>query len=122
MITHNEISELFRNWSKLSYTKILQVFNYETKFELEFVLDVGDPDHARFLKNLTELTVKKHPSGSVSWIGYKNESSQYKVYRLEFLAENRSNEVIDRNKIEVYLGNLNQLLKTGKVNNDAPEV
>ncbi len=119
MLSQIEVYELFSLWSKISYSKLLNI-NQISGFKIEFIIDENILAKL-FLKNIQEITIKKHPSGSVAFIEYWGHAgtinSQYRKYRIEFIDSNIKEEKFDEDKLKLYFKNLkNELLKNSCLN------
>lgn len=113
MITQNEITEVYRLWSRLSFSRLLVVNQLNSRFQIEFVLNTEEPISKFFLSEIQDLTIKKHPAGSVSWVGYwsvESLNSQYKRYRLDFI-DATIQEEIDQEKLGLYVHELKACLR-----------
>jgi hypothetical protein len=115
MIFQNEITELYDLWSRISYSKLLIVNQRNNKFQLEFVLNTGDPSSQLFFNELQDLTIHKHPAGSISWAGHwsiDGFNSQYKKFKIDFI-DTLINEKLKDNeeKLGLYVSGLKQCIK-----------
>ena len=106
MISQQKIIELFELWSKSSCSKLLTV-NQKEKFEITFVVDESLDKSQKLIRHLREITEKKHPSGSLSFIGY-HESSIFKKWRIQF--SDITNEKIDWEKVQIYLDKVRETI------------
>ena len=118
MIQNNEIEELYRLWGRLPYSALNLIDQRNSKFVIEFSV-IPNLVTALFLDQLKEITIKKHPSGSVSYIGHaslpekigiqsaKFLTSNIKKYRLDFSESER----IDEEKLKMFLESLKIKLK-----------
>lgn len=92
MIQVNKVIELSSKWTKLGFSKISKLETNHLKLAIEFVVDVSDKRSSRLLAILQEHTIKKHPAGNVSFIGYWSPNNQpagtqYRKYRIDFVDE-----------------------------------
>jgi len=113
MIEQNEITELYQLWSRLPFSRLLVVNQLNEKFKIEFILNTEDPYSPIFLSELQNLTIKKHPAGSVSWIGYwsmETLNSQYKRYKIDFIDSTIQDE-IDQEKLGLYVKALKECIR-----------
>jgi hypothetical protein len=114
MIPQSEITELYRLWSRLSFTRLLFVSQLNDRFQIEFVLNTENPISKVFLAAVQDMTIKKHPTGSVSWVGYWSQgvglNSQYKRYRVDFI-DSTIKEEIDQEKLGMYVQAFKECLK-----------
>jgi len=113
MLSQIEVYELFSLWSKISYSKLLNV-DQISGFKIEFIIDENILAKS-FLKNIQKITIKKHPSGSVAFIEYWGQSgainSQYRKYRIEFIDSSIKEEKLDEDKLRLYFENLKNELR-----------
>ena len=116
MIIQRQLTEIFSLWNKLSYSKLLSIVQ-NSEFQIEFAIDEALPAARLFLSEIRNLTVNKHPSGSISFISYwspdKALMTQYKRYRINFI-DSLIKETIDENKLMLYVEKIRELVK-GKV-------
>ena len=115
MIRQSDITELYRLWSRLSYSRLIAVNQLNKKFQIEFVLNTEDGAAKIFLSELQEITIKKHPAGSLAWAGHwsvEGLNSQYKRYKIDFI-DSSINEKIEDNeeKLGLYVEELKRCLK-----------
>lgn len=118
MLKHSEISKLLKAWTKIGYTKILEIRNQDDKFTVEFVVDSSAQPAGFFVKDLTDLVVKKHPSGSLSWLGYW-QSSQYRKFRIDYIDPeiDKTPEPFEKEKFMMFYENLcGKVEKYGTIN------
>jgi len=113
IVAQNEITELYQLWFRLSFTQLLAVNQLHDRFQIEFVLNTEDSMSNLFLSEIQNLTIKKHPAGSVIWTGYWSVgglNSQYKRYKIDFI-DISINEKIDEEKLKLYVTELKECLK-----------
>ena len=126
MIPQSKITELFDLWSRLPFSKLLSVDQLRNRFQIEFVVNTDNPQSNPFLARLQKITIDKHPTGSVSWIGYYSIenfgresgvylgdgfSSQLKKYKIDFIDSSLKDE-IDPEKLDLYVKKLEECLKS----------
>ena len=109
MIPQADITELFQLWSKLSYSRLLFVDQTNNRFKIEFLLNTEDTASNLFLAEIQQLTIKKHPAGSVAWSGHW-QNSQYKRYKIDFIDVSIKEE-IDEEKLGLYVKTIKECLK-----------
>jgi len=119
-IPQKEIIKIFREWSKLPFTKLLSI-NQRRNFVIEFLIDMSK-DGAKLLNLLQKITVQKHPSGSLSFIEHTNfqiddtKSHLLKRYRIIF---NDLSDEIDREKLNIYVESLKNMIEMFNENKKA---
>lgn len=106
----------------MGFSKLIKVDQRDGKFILEFILDANDSRSFDFHKKITELTLKKAPSGTISWIGNYGEknaiqeqsiNTQFKKYRLEFIDSSLKDETsIDETvkKLKIYYTQMEEMI------------
>jgi hypothetical protein len=112
MIPQNKIIELFKAWSNLADSKLQNVQTEPKKLKLQFICNVNGKS-CQLLKKIQEHTIKKHPSGNVSFIGFWNDT-QYRMFRLDFLDPAMLDETIDWEKANLWFDSLIEIVKNGQ--------
>jgi hypothetical protein len=116
MIVQQQITDLFKLWSKLYFSRLLLVDQKNEKFVVEFVLNTEDPISKFFLNEIQLLTIKKHPIGSVAWVGYWGTglaaglNSQYKRFKIDFI-DSSVKDQIDEAKLGLYVEAIKELIR-----------
>jgi len=113
MIPQSKITDIYSIWNRLSFTKLLLVNQLNDRFQIEFVLNTEDPISNLFLGEIQDLTIKKHPAGSVAFTGYwsvEGLNSQYKRFKIDFI-DITIKEKIDEEKLNFYVHELTECLK-----------
>ena len=113
MIQQKILNRLFREWGKLEHSALLNIDQRNKRFSFEFTIDKSR-NAQRLLKQITELTIKKHPTGTVAFVSYytgKNLplSTLYRVFRAEFV-DTASKEPVTDDKLSLYIGELEKVL------------
>jgi hypothetical protein len=109
MIPQKKIISLFEIWSTISGSKLQNVLTEPQKLKLQFISNVSNSKSNQLLEKIKKLTIEKHPSGNVSFIGFWNDT-QYRVYRIDFI-DPAINEKIDWEKATLWFDNLIDLVK-----------
>jgi hypothetical protein len=109
MIPQKKIINLFEAWSKISGSKLQSVLTEPKKLKLQFISNVSNSKSNQLLKKIQKLTIEKHPSGNVSFIGFWNDT-QYRTYRIDFI-DPATKEKIDWEKADLWFNSLIDLVK-----------
>lgn len=109
MIPQKKIISLFEAWSKISGSKLQNVQTDPQKLKLQFVCNVSNSKSNQLLKKIQEITIKKHPSGNVSFIGFWNDT-QYRTFRIDFI-DPATDEKIDWEKAILWFDSLIDTVK-----------
>lgn len=109
MIHQKKIINLFEVWSKISGSKLQNVLTEPQKLKLQFISNVSNSKSNQLLEKIQKLTIRKHPSGNVSFIGFWNDT-QYRAYRIDFI-DPAIKEEIDWKKANLWFDSLIDLVK-----------
>lgn len=121
---NKKILNLWKLWNSLSFTKLVLINQMiENNIIIEFAVNVNFNNYKNFFDKLSEIVIKKNPSGSISFINYlsqnieyyRNENfinTQFKKYRIEFVDSFIKYKEKDlKEKSEIFYNNIIKLLK-----------
>ncbi len=109
MIQLTELNQLFDVWSRVSYSRVLNV-DQRDGFILEFVVD-STASGSALLEGVRNLTTQKHPAGNISFVSYYQSNSQYRIYRIEFIdpTMDKPDDYLER--LHLYVESLKEIIK-----------
>jgi len=80
---------------------------------MEFIVRIDAQESSKLLNELNKITVEKHPSGTLSFVGFgtaQHFNSQYKRYRIDFI-DASIKETIDQEKLGLYVQSLEEIIR-----------
>ena len=114
LIPQKKVNELFNEWSKLANSSLRVVDQRDNKFSFDFIVDQSK-FAAELTRKITDLTIKKHPTGTISFTSHDSLGMQtttlYKRFHVDFIDSANKKDTIEPEKLEIYINELIRIVK-----------